>query len=89
MESIRKIVLAMLLPVVDYGNIIYMHAAESVLKPLDSVYYSALCFITRADFRTHRCILYSLVSWESLTIRRATFVYKAVLQRLLSSCINW
>lgn len=79
LESRRKIVQATLLPVLDYGDIIYMHAAASALKPLDSVYYSALCFITGYHFCVHHCILYSSVGWESLTTRRAQYC----------SHINW
>jgi hypothetical protein len=45
-ENIRKIVQIRLLPVIDYGDIIYIHAAASVLKPLDSVFHSAICFTT-------------------------------------------
>lgn len=33
----------------DYGGVIYKHAFASTLKPLDTVYYSAVRFIT-ADF---------------------------------------
>ena len=37
------------LPALDYA-VIFMHAALSTLKPLDTVYYSALCFIAVDEF---------------------------------------
>lgn len=92
LKSRRKIVQGTLLPVFYYGDIIYMHAAASVLKPSDSVYHSTLCFITGDNFRTHHCILYSSVGWEPLTTRRAHFLYEVFLQRLphlLSSRVHW
>ena len=35
----KQLVQVTLLPVLDYVDIIYMHAAVSILKPLDAVYY--------------------------------------------------
>ncbi len=32
----------MFLPILDYGDYIYMHASLYLLKRLDSVYYAAL-----------------------------------------------
>lgn len=64
-ETRRKIVQASLLPVLDYGDIIYMHAAASVLKPLDSIYHSALRFIIGENVCTRHCLLYTSVGWES------------------------
>lgn len=36
----------------DYGDVIYIHAALSTLKPLDAVYHFALRFITSAYTRS-------------------------------------
>ena len=72
-----------------------MNVSASVLKPLHSVYHSALRFITGDNFPKHHCLLYRFVGWDSLTTIRdqhwLLFVYIAILQRLpryLSSCIN-
>ena len=56
--------------VFDYGDVLYMHASLSTLKPLDAVYHNALRFITGDDYRTHHCLLYEKVGWPSLTVRR-------------------
>ena len=79
----RRIIEATFLSVLDYGDVVYRHAAASTLKPLDSVYHSALRFITGANFNTHHCALYDLVGWSSLTERRNyhwyLFIYKALI----------
>lgn len=44
--------------VLDYGNIIYDMGIASILKPLESIFHSPLCFI-RSDRRdTHHCNLH-------------------------------
>ena len=66
----KTLVQAMLLRVIDYEDIIYMHAASSTLCCLDSVYHSSLRFMPNSLFCIHHCVLYDLVSWSSLTLRR-------------------
>lgn len=39
-----KIILSLSLSLVDYGDLINMHASASTLKPLDAVRHSALRF---------------------------------------------
>ena len=60
-----------------------MHASAATLKPLDSVYHSALRFITGDSYDTHHCDLYSNVGWPSLSVRRerhwVLFIYKALI----------
>ena len=91
----RQIVQATFMSVIDYGDIIYMHATASTLKSLDATYHCALRFITGASSRTHHCVLYHNVGWTSLSVRleqhALVFVYKVLLNKLpsyLSSLIN-
>ncbi len=84
----KELVAATFLSVVDYGDILYMHATKSVLRSLDSVYHSALRFVINAEYSTHHCSLYSLSGWPPLSIRRQhhwlIFIYKAVIGLLPS-----
>ncbi len=73
-----------------------MHFPSSTLKLLDAVYHSALRFTTGDGFRTHRCILYEKVGWQSLAVRREQhcmlFIYEALLGKLpgyLSCLFNY
>uniref|UniRef100_A0A0E9SRK3 Uncharacterized protein n=1 Tax=Anguilla anguilla TaxID=7936 RepID=A0A0E9SRK3_ANGAN len=63
-----------------------MPAASSAFRCLDSVYHSSLHFISNSLFCTHHCVLYDLVSWSSLSLRRLQhwyiFIYKAILGKL-------
>ena len=80
----------------DYGDIIYRNASATTLKTLDSVYHSALRFITGDSYSTHHCILYNKVGWPSLATRRDQhwflFIYKALIGSLptyLNSLLEW
>ena len=83
--SRKQIVLATFLPVLDYGDVIYMHASPST-KPLDTVYHSAIRFVTGDGFMIHHCQLYQNVGWTSSTLRREQhcllFIYRALLNQL-------
>ena len=74
------------MPIIDYGDILYMHATDSTLRPLNTIYHSALRFITGAGFRTHHCELYTSLEWSSLAQRRKQhsilFTYKALIGKL-------
>uniref|UniRef100_A0A8C7F2I1 K Homology domain-containing protein n=1 Tax=Oncorhynchus kisutch TaxID=8019 RepID=A0A8C7F2I1_ONCKI len=79
----KKLVQATFLSVIDYGDLLYMHATTSFLQRLDSVYHASLRFITNAKTLTHHCTLYQMVGWTSLYMRRKihlyVFIYKALL----------
>ncbi len=84
----KKLDQAMFMSVNDYSDILYMHAASSVLKMLDSLYHAALRFVSALGFCTHYCVLYEKVGCSSLYNRRTEhwyiFPYKAVLNKLPS-----
>ncbi len=71
------------LPVLDYGDLIFMNAPVQSLKKLDIVYHCALRFMTGSDHRTHHCSLYAAAKHPSLSVRRFThwmiFIYKCIL----------
>ncbi len=79
----KRIVEATLLSILDYGDVIYRHAAASTLKNLDSVYHAALRFITGASYDTHHCLLYASTGLTSLAMRREAhwllFIFKSLL----------
>ena len=83
----KQLIQATILPVLDYGDVVYMHTTSAqVLKALNTIYHSALRFITGDSFRTHHCILYEKVGWPSMSARREyhclLFIYKALLNTL-------
>ena len=52
-----------ILPILDFGDIIYKIASNTLLNKLDAVYHSAIQFVTKAPYTTHNCDLYALVGW--------------------------
>lgn len=76
------------LNVLDYGDVVYRNASASTLAPLNSVYHSALRFITGDSYSTHHCILYEKVGWAPLTVRRDRhwfiFIYRALIGKMPS-----
>ena len=52
-----------LLPILEFGDVIYKIASNPLMSKLDGVYHSAICFVTKAPYITHHCDLYALVGW--------------------------
>ena len=55
-----------ILPILDFCDVIYKIASNTLLNKLDAVYHSAIRFVTKAPYSTHHCDLYALVGWPSL-----------------------
>ena len=94
-EAKNTLVKMTILPILDYGDFIYRIATKTVLSKLDTIYHSAIRFVTGAPYLTHRCDLYSLIQWPSLHIRRQihwfSYIYKSIIGKTppyLSSLLN-
>ena len=46
-----------ILPILDFGDVIYKIASNTLLSKLDVVYHSAIRFVTKAPYTTHYCDL--------------------------------
>ncbi|CDQ92719.1 unnamed protein product [Oncorhynchus mykiss] len=72
-----------ILPILDFGDVIYKIASNTLFSKLHAVYHSAIRFVTKAPYTTHHCDLYALVGWSSLHIRHQTHwlqvIYKSML----------
>jgi len=79
----KRIVAATFLPLLDYGDVVYINASAHSLHLLDAAYHGSLRFITGCKTLTHHCTLYSLTDWSSLSMRRTThwylFIYKSII----------
>ncbi len=73
---------ATFLPLLDYGDLLYMNAPGYYLKKLDSVFHGALHFITGCSYQTHHCTLYEKAELSSLYTRRSfnwyCFIHKSI-----------
>ncbi len=79
----KLLVSSMFIPLVDYGDLLYMCAPSNSLSALDTVYHSALRFFTGCGRLTHHCQLYAKAGWPALSTRREIhwllMIYKALL----------
>ena len=55
-----------ILPILDFGDVIYNIASNILINKFDAVYHSAFCVVTNAPYTTHHCDLYALVGWPLL-----------------------
>ena len=72
-----------ILSILDFGDVIYKIASNTLLSKLDSVCHIAIRLITKAPYTTHHCDLYALVDWPSLHIRRQTHWLQVIYNSLL------
>uniref|UniRef100_A0A8K9XME0 Reverse transcriptase domain-containing protein n=1 Tax=Oncorhynchus mykiss TaxID=8022 RepID=A0A8K9XME0_ONCMY len=72
-----------ILPILDFGDVIYKIASNTLLNKLDAVYHSAIRFVTKAPYTTHHCDLYALVGWPSLHTRRQIHWLQVIYKSLL------
>jgi hypothetical protein len=68
-----------ILPILDFGNVIYKIASNTLLSKLDVVYHSAIRFFTKAPYTTHHCDVYALVGRPSLHTHWLQVIYKSLL----------
>ena len=55
-----KLIQMTILPMIDYGDVIYRSAVKGALEWLDVLYESVIRFATNAPYRTYHCTLYSV-----------------------------
>ncbi len=85
----KRIIQSTFLPILDYGDVIHMHASTYLLNRLDGVYHAALSFITNACSRTHHCLLYNYVGWSSLCQIRKSHMLLYIVKTLLGMLPNY
>ena len=75
-EARRRLVSATFMPLLDYGDILYMNASAQCLRSIDTLYHGALRFILNYKTLTNHCILYTRVGLPSLVTRRLSHFIK-------------
>ena len=77
-----------ILTILDFSDVIYKIAPNTLLSKLDVVYHSAIRFVTKAPYTTityyHHCDLYALVGWPSLHTHWLQVIYKTLLGKVPS-----
>ena len=81
--QIRKhIVQQLLLPIIDYGDIIYQNTSETHLHSLNVTYNNICRFVLKCPYTTHHCVLCDTLNWLSPQARRQfhwlLFIFKCI-----------
>jgi hypothetical protein len=72
-----------ILPILDFGDVIYKIASNTLLNKLDAVYHNAIRFVTKVLYATHHCDLYALIGWPSRHTCRQTHWLQVIYKSLL------
>jgi hypothetical protein len=72
-----------ILPILDFSDVIYKIASNTLLRLHPICYHSAIRFVTKGSYTTNHCDLYALVGWSSLHIRRQTHWLQVIYKSLL------
>uniref|UniRef100_A0A8C7L4Z9 Reverse transcriptase domain-containing protein n=1 Tax=Oncorhynchus kisutch TaxID=8019 RepID=A0A8C7L4Z9_ONCKI len=85
----HSLVKLIILPILDFGDVIYKIASNTLLRLHPICYHSAIHFVTTAPYTTHYCGLYALVGWPSLHIRRQTHWLQVIYKFLLGKSLPY
>ena len=69
-NSLQRFYLSFVLPILEYGDIVWSGACDRDLDKLDKVHVRAMRLITGATERSHTHILYEDLGWHKLSTRR-------------------
>ena len=69
-NSLERFYLSFVLPILEYGDIVWSGACDRDLDKLDKVHVRAMRLITGATERSHTNILYEDLGWHKLSTRR-------------------
>ena len=66
----KRIITQLILPIIDYGDVIYQGTSEANLHPLSDLYNCLCRFILRCPYLTHHCHMYQSLNWLAPKSRR-------------------
>ncbi len=78
----KRLISQLILPIMDFGDIVYQTAAKTTLRPLSTIYNRLHRFVLDCPFTTHHCSMYGNLNWPSPTLRRqqhwSQFIFKCI-----------
>ncbi|MEE6523755.1 hypothetical protein FKM82_022789 [Ascaphus truei] len=58
----------MLMPIIDYGDIVYSLAPQTHLSKLDTLYNLICHFVLQCNYNTHHCKMLKELHWSSQSL---------------------
>ncbi len=78
----KKLALQLILPFFDYADVVYRNTTKTNLLLLTTAYNKLCRFVIGCSYDTHHCIMYDLLKWFPLNIRRhihwLQFIFKCI-----------
>ena len=78
----KKLVLQLILPIMDYADVVYQTAPKTNLLPLNTIFNRLCRFALDCPYRTHHCTMYENLNLTSPTMRRQQhwfqFIFKCI-----------
>ena len=78
-----KLTILPILPILDFGDVIYKIFFKTLLSKLDAVCHNAIHFVTKAPYTTQLCDLYALVGWLLVHICCQTHCLQVIYKSML------
>ena len=82
----KKIASQLILPILDYCDVVYQNAFKSYLVPLNTAHNRLCRFVLGYPFFTHHCTMYERLKWPSLNVRRHTHWLQLIFKCI---CFNY
>ena len=75
----KRIITQLILPILDYGDIVYQNTTATNLYPLNVIYNNLCRFVLRCPYRTHHCNMYESLNWLSRRhFHLLLFIFKCI-----------
>ena len=69
-EVRKRLIMQLILPILDYADVIYGNTFETNLRPLNVLHNSLCRFVLRCPYITHHCLMYESLNWLAPNSRR-------------------
>ncbi len=74
----KRIITQLVLPIIDYADIVYQNTSDTNLRPLNVLFNSLCRFVLKCPYRTHHCSMYESQPKSRKQFHWLQFVFKCV-----------
>ncbi len=68
----------LILQFLDYDDVVYQNTTKTNLLPITTAYNKLCRFVIGCSFDAHHCIMYDLLKWSPLNIRRHIHCFEII-----------
>lgn len=82
----KRIITQLVLPIIDYADIVYQNTSHTNLSPLYVTFNSLCRFTLLCPYRTHHCTLYESLNWLPPNTRMQSHWLQFILKCIFLTC---